>query len=97
MTYDRLGFELLSDLIPLCVRCHSLVHKYAKANKEDPNGLRTGVDHVRRQRLAPFIPKRKKDRTKKSVSTPKAKASKPKKPKIHGAWYQRPTKIKRRR
>lgn len=29
MTYERLGYELLDDLCPLCEECHTAIHQIA--------------------------------------------------------------------
>lgn len=49
MTYERLGEELLTDLVPLCVTCHNMVHELERRGDItlDFQGM---LDEVRAQR-----------------------------------------------
>ena len=49
VTYDRLGYELLTDLAPLCVACHDKVHRC------DPTaGKRGGIWALRKSLIYDF-------------------------------------------
>ena len=49
MTYERLGFELLTDLAPLCHLCHAKLHRM------DPDaGRRGGLSALRKSLIYDF-------------------------------------------
>jgi len=39
LTYERLGNELISDLFPLCRRCHRILHDYTKKKRCGLNNM----------------------------------------------------------
>lgn len=47
-TYNRLGYERMADVVPLCDNCHSLLHK--KIRKEGLNLWKATEDFIRTRR-----------------------------------------------
>lgn len=64
LTYERMGAELDSDLMPLCQRCHDIVHQYAKRkpNLSLADATLRAIKEVHTQKKArrrvppPFVP-----------------------------------------